>query len=73
MEYWHKAVDPEIGVFLFTRRRGRPKRRAIAKVVRRGPYGIHFSVTDSVLKGEMRPLRNPLVAHEMEDLIDDET
>ena len=32
----------------------------------------HFTVTDSVLKGEMRPLRNPVGAHEVEDLIDDE-
>ena len=31
-----------------------------------------FTVTDSVLKGEMRPLRNPVGTHEMEDLIDDE-
>jgi len=30
-------------------------------------------MTDSVLKGEMRPLRNPAGAHEVEDLIDDET
>ena len=33
----------------------------------------HFTVTDSVLKGEMRPLRNPAEANEVEDLIDDET
>ena len=32
----------------------------------------HFTVTDSVLKGEMRPFRNPAAPHEAEDLIDDE-
>ena len=32
----------------------------------------HFTVTDSVLKGEIRPLRNPAGPHEPGDLIDDE-
>jgi TnpA family transposase len=32
----------------------------------------HFTVTDSVLKGEMRPLRNPATLHEVEELFDDE-
>ena len=33
----------------------------------------HFTVTDSVLKGEMRPLRNPAGPHEVEDVTDDES
>ena len=32
----------------------------------------HFTVTDSVLKGEMRPLRNPAALQEVEELFDDE-
>jgi TnpA family transposase len=32
----------------------------------------HFTVTDSVLKGEMRPLRNPVGPYELEDVIDDD-
>ena len=32
----------------------------------------HFTVTDSVLKGEMRPLRTPAAPHEVEE-IDDES
>jgi hypothetical protein len=31
----------------------------------------HFTVTDSILKGEMRPLRNPAAPHEVEDFIDE--
>ena len=33
----------------------------------------HFNVTDSVLKGEMRPLRSPAGRHEPDDFLDDDT
>ena len=34
---------------------------------------LHRERSDAPLKGEMRPLRNPVGPHEVEDLIDDET
>ena len=33
----------------------------------------HFTVTNSVLKGEMRPLRSPAGLYEADDLLDDDT
>jgi TnpA family transposase len=33
----------------------------------------HFTVTDSVLKGEMRPLRSPAGLYEADDFLDDDT
>jgi len=35
------------------------------------PGGATSPATDSVLKGEMRPLRNPAAPHEVEDCIDE--